>query len=180
MVSSNTNMSFTGTDFGPGLLHQGQLYWDNLMGTRRVNSAQRARGVKDEVKHMLCIPWFNGETSWGHWSLLVWSKITHGKVAFYHIDSLNRFNKNASYALSNTPLYSQVRDSWHNVRTVQHTEQECGMRLCLAASMIAQYRGTIPKQVKSCMEIENLATFAREYIVNILTAKKWTGIDNQN
>jgi hypothetical protein len=50
------------------------------------------------------------------------------------------------------------------------------MRLCLAASMIAQYRGTIPKRVKSCKEIENLTTFAREYIVNILTAKQWTGI----
>jgi hypothetical protein len=56
LVSSNTNMSFTGTDFGPGLLHQGQLYWDNLMRTRRVNSAQRARDVKDLVKHILCIP----------------------------------------------------------------------------------------------------------------------------
>jgi hypothetical protein len=30
LVSSNTNMSFMGTDFGPGLLHQGQLYWDRL------------------------------------------------------------------------------------------------------------------------------------------------------
>jgi hypothetical protein len=54
------------------------------------------------------------------------------------------------------------------------------MRLCLAASMIAQYKGTIPKRVKSCTEIENLAIFAREYVVNILTAKQWTGIDNQN
>jgi hypothetical protein len=56
LVSSNTNMSLTGTDFGPGLLHQGQLYWDNLMVTRRVNSAQRARDVKDAVKHILYIP----------------------------------------------------------------------------------------------------------------------------
>jgi hypothetical protein len=47
LVSTNTNMSFTGTYLGPGLLHQGQLYWDNLMGARRVNSAQRARDVKD-------------------------------------------------------------------------------------------------------------------------------------
>jgi hypothetical protein len=54
------------------------------------------------------------------------------------------------------------------------------MRLFLADSMIAQYRGTIPKRVKSCMEIENLATFACKYVVNILTAKQWTGIDNQN
>jgi hypothetical protein len=65
LVSSNTNMSFTGTDFGPGLLHQGQLYWDNLMGKRRVNSAQRARDVKDLVKHILYIPWFTGVTTGG-------------------------------------------------------------------------------------------------------------------
>jgi hypothetical protein len=104
LVSSNTNMSFTGTDFGPGLLHQGQLYWYNLMGTMRVNSAQRARDVKDLVKHILCIPWSTGEKTGGHWSLMVRSKSTHGKVAFYHMDSLNRFNNNASYAISNTPL----------------------------------------------------------------------------
>jgi hypothetical protein len=67
-VYSNTNMSFTGTNFGPGILHQGQLYWDNLMGTRRINSAQRARDEKDLVKHILCIPWFTGETTGGHWS----------------------------------------------------------------------------------------------------------------
>jgi hypothetical protein len=144
-VSSNTNMLFTGTNFGPGLMHQGQLYWDNLTGTRRVNSAQRARDVKDALKHILYIPWFTGETTGGHWSLIVRSKSTHGKDAFYHMDPLNCFNNSASYALSNTPLYSQNRDSWHNARTVRQTEQECGMRLCLAASMIAQYRGTIPK-----------------------------------
>jgi hypothetical protein len=54
LVSSNTNMSFTG-----------QLYWDNIMKTRRVNSAQRARDVKDLVKNILCIPWFTGETTGG-------------------------------------------------------------------------------------------------------------------
>jgi hypothetical protein len=95
------------------------------------------------------------------------------------MDSLNRFDDHAPYALSNTPLYSQNRDSWQNVRTVQQTEQECVMRLCLAASMIAQYRGSIPKRVKSCKEIDNLGKFAREYVVNILTANKWTGIEHQ-
>jgi hypothetical protein len=49
-----------------------------------------------------------------------------------------------------------------------------------SASMIAQYKGTTPKQVKSCTEIENLAICAREYVVNILAAKQWTRIDNQN
>jgi hypothetical protein len=65
LVSSNTNMPFTGTDFGSGLLHQGQLYCDNLMGARRVLSAQRARDVKDLVEQILCIPWFAGETTGG-------------------------------------------------------------------------------------------------------------------
>jgi hypothetical protein len=103
LVSTNIKMSFTGTYLGPGLLQQGQLYWDNLMGARCVNSAQRARDVKDLSKHVLCIPWFTGETTGGHWSLMVRSKSIHGKAAFYHMDSLNRFNNNASYALSNTP-----------------------------------------------------------------------------
>jgi hypothetical protein len=53
------------------------------------------------------------------------------------------------------------------------------MRLYLAASMIAQYRGTIPKRMEKYMDIDNLGTFAREYVVNILTAKKWTGIEHQ-
>jgi hypothetical protein len=118
LVSSNIKMSFMGTDFGPGLLHQGQLYWDDLMGTKRVNSAQRARDVKDVAKRILYIPWFTGEKTGGHWSLIVWSKSTHGKVAFYHMESLKRFDNSASYALSNTSLYSHNRYSWHNVRTV--------------------------------------------------------------
>jgi hypothetical protein len=118
LVSSNTNMPFMGTDFGPGILYQVKLYWDNLMGTKRVNSAQRAMDVKDVVKHILYIPWFTGKTTGEHRSLIVRSKSTPGKVAFYHMDSLNRFENSASYALSNTPLYSQNRDLWHNVRRV--------------------------------------------------------------
>jgi hypothetical protein len=35
-------------------------YWDNIMGTRRVNSVQRARDVKYGLKHILYIPWFTG------------------------------------------------------------------------------------------------------------------------
>jgi hypothetical protein len=95
------------------------------------------------------------------------------------MDSLNRFDSSAPYAHSNTPLYSQNRDSWHNVRTVRQTELECGVRLCLAASMITQYRGTISKRVKNHRDMDNLSTFAQEYVVNILTAKAWTGIEHQ-
>jgi hypothetical protein len=50
LVSSNTNMSFTGTYFVPGLLHRGQLYWNYLTGTKHSISAQTARDVKDVVK----------------------------------------------------------------------------------------------------------------------------------
>jgi hypothetical protein len=35
------------------------------MGTRCINSAQRARDVKDVVKHILYIPCFTGETTGG-------------------------------------------------------------------------------------------------------------------
>jgi hypothetical protein len=105
----------------------------------------------------------------GHWSLILRYK---NKVAFYHMDSLNRFDNSASYALSNTPLYSQDTDSWHNVRIGRQTELEYGMRLCLAASTIAQYRGSIPKRMKNDGDIDNLSTFAREYVVNIIRAKK--------
>jgi hypothetical protein len=146
------------------------------MGTKRVNSDQRAMYVKDVAKHILYIPWFTGRTNRGHWSL---SKSTHGKVAFYHMDSLNFFDNSASYALLNMPLYSHNIDSLHNVRTVRQTELECGMILCLAASMIAQYRVTIPKRVKRCKD-NNLTAFAREYVMNILTANKWMVIEHQN
>jgi hypothetical protein len=50
------------------------------------------------------------------------------------------------------------------------------MRICLAASMIAQYKGTIPNRVKKYRDIDDLGNFAREYVVNILTTKKWSEI----
>jgi hypothetical protein len=145
LVNLNRNMSFMVTDFGPILQHEGQLYWDYIMGTEHLNYAQKAKGMKDTVKHILYIPLFTGETTRGHWSLIVRHINTHGKVALYHMDSLSRFDDHAPYTLSNTALYSQNRDSWQNARTVRQTEHEYGMILCLAATMIAQYRGTIPK-----------------------------------
>jgi hypothetical protein len=39
LVSSNINMSFMATYFGPSLQHQGQLCWDYLTGTTNVNYA---------------------------------------------------------------------------------------------------------------------------------------------
>jgi hypothetical protein len=53
------------------------------------------------------------------------------------------------------------------------------MRFCLAASMIDQYRGTMPKRMKNYRDIDNLSTLSQENVVNILTAKKWTGIEHQ-
>jgi hypothetical protein len=55
MVSSNRNISFMGTFFGPRLRHQGQLYLDYVMGTEHVNYAQKAKGMKDIAKHIYCI-----------------------------------------------------------------------------------------------------------------------------
>jgi hypothetical protein len=66
LVSLNTNISFMGTKFGPGLLHHGHLYWDNIMGTKRVNTAKKARDAKEIAKHILYIMWFTGETTGGH------------------------------------------------------------------------------------------------------------------
>ena len=176
LVASNPNTSFMGTDFGPRLQDQGQLYWEHLVKTKHGNYVQRAMAVMDIPKHIMYIPWFTGETTGGHWSLIVRTRSTRGNVTFHHIDSLNRFDSNDKYALSNTPMYSQNRDSWHNVRTSRQTEMECGMRLCLAATMIAQFKGTIQKRVKNCMEVENLGAYAREYVVKVLTSKTWLGI----
>jgi hypothetical protein len=75
------------------------------MGKMSVNSAKKARGVKDIVKYIFYFPWFTGETTRGHWSLIVRSNNTHGRVAFYHMDSLNRLGNSASYARLNTPFY---------------------------------------------------------------------------
>jgi hypothetical protein len=88
------------------------------------------------------------------------------------MDSLNNFNNSAPYAISNTMMYSQSRDSWHNMRTVCHTALEYGMIICLAATMIAKYRVTMPERVKSFREIDNISIFAREYVVNVFTANK--------
>jgi hypothetical protein len=41
------------------------------MGTKRVNNAQKAKDVKDIAKHILYSPWFTGNTTRGHWSLIV-------------------------------------------------------------------------------------------------------------
>jgi hypothetical protein len=59
------------------------------MGTEHSNYAKKVKGMKDIAKHILYILLCTGETIRGHWSLVVWHRHTHGKVAFYHMDSLN-------------------------------------------------------------------------------------------
>jgi hypothetical protein len=54
LVSSNKNMTFIGINFGPGLLHQGHLYWDNFMGTKHILSAQKARDGR-MYRNIYCI-----------------------------------------------------------------------------------------------------------------------------
>jgi hypothetical protein len=85
LVSSNTNMSFVRTYFGPGLWHQGQLYWDNIMGMKN-SKGNGCEGYGEA--HILYIPWFTGATTGGHWSLIVRYKNTHGKVALTHLTAL--------------------------------------------------------------------------------------------
>jgi hypothetical protein len=38
--------------------------------------------------------------------------------------------------------------------------------------------GKIPDRVKRCREIDNVSKFTRDYFVNILTVKKWPGIEH--
>jgi hypothetical protein len=100
----------------------------------------------------------------------------HGKVFLYHFDSLYNFDNAESHALSYTPLYIQGIDSWQNVKTPMQTEVECGMRVCLAAALIAKCGGSIPGRVKKCKGIENLNEFTRHHVVQSLMAKSLTPI----
>jgi hypothetical protein len=94
------------------------------------------------------IPWFSGNTTVVHWTLIVRHRNRHSKVFLYHFDALNNFDSVESHALSYTPLYIQGIDSWQNVKTPMQTEVEYGMRVCLAAALIAKCGGSIPSRVK--------------------------------
>jgi hypothetical protein len=124
----------------------------------------------------MCIPLFSGNTTAGHWTLIVRHMNRHGKVFLYHFDSLNNFDNVESHALSYILLYIQGIDSWQNVKTPMQTEVECDMRVCLAAALIAKCGGSIPSRVKKCKGIENLNEFTRQHVVQSLTAKSLTPI----
>jgi hypothetical protein len=81
-----------------------------------------------------------------------------------------------SHAQSYTAIYIQGVDSWKNVKTPMQTEVECGMRVCLAAALIAKCGGYIPSRVKKCKGIENLNEFTRQHVVQSLTATSLTPI----
>jgi hypothetical protein len=126
------------------------------------------------------IPWFSGNTTAGHWTLIVRHRNRNGKVFLYYFDSLNNFDNVESHALSYTPLYIQGLDSWQNVKTPMQTEVEYGIRVCLAAALIAKCGGYIPSRVKKCKGIDNLNEFTRQHVVQSLTAKSLTPIPPMN
>jgi hypothetical protein len=93
-------------------------------------------------------------------------------VCFYYFNSLNRFDDRAPYSLPNTPLYTLQTDSWKNIRAIRQTELDCGMQVCMAASLIAQHKGTFQSSINKCKDIINMSNFSSQYVVNILTTKQ--------
>jgi hypothetical protein len=73
----------------------------------------------------------------------------NNNMCFYHFDSLNNFENRAPYNLLNTRIYTPYTASWQNIKNIQQTELEHGMRVCLAASLIAQHTGTLQSSIKN-------------------------------
>ena len=130
--------------------------------------------MKDTPNSIILIPWFSWKTNRGHWSLVIRLNSTKGIVTFYHFDSMNHQTEIPKCALSKTPLYNESTHKWQNIRTETQTELECGMRVCLAASMICQYQGSIQKRVTMCKVIPNLSQFARQHVVETLSSSTRT------
>jgi hypothetical protein len=169
-------MSYIQTHIPPELCHHGISHWDSLLEADNPNSAKNAEQLQHINSNIMFIPWFSGNTTAGHWTLIVRHRNRHGKVFLYHFDSLNNFDNVEFHALSYTPLYIQGIDSWQNVKTPMQTEVECGMRVCLAAACIAKCGGSIPSRVKKCKGNENLNEFTRQHVVQSLTEKSLTPI----
>jgi hypothetical protein len=176
VIEGKNNMSYIQTHIPSELCHHGILYWDSLLEADNPNSAKSAEQLQHINSHIMFIPWFSGNTTAGHWTLIVRHRNRHSKVFLYHFDSLNNFNNVESHALSYTPLYIQGIDSWQNVKTPMQTEVEYGMRVCLAAALIAKCGGSISSRVKKYKGIENLNEFTRQHVVQSLTAKSLTPI----
>jgi hypothetical protein len=148
VIVEKDNMSYIKTHIPPELCHHGILYWDSLLKADNPNSAKSAKQLQHINSHIMFIPWFLGNTTAGHWTLIVRHRNRNGKAFLYHFGSLNNFDNVESHALSYTPLYIQGVDSWQNVKAPMQTEVECGIRVCLEAALIAKYGGSIPSRVK--------------------------------
>jgi hypothetical protein len=148
-------------------------YWDEQIATRISNSPQRAVALLQKEDYIMIIPRFTRHTWEGHWSMVAPHLNINNKVCFYHFDSLNRFDDMAPHSLSNTPLYTPQTDTWKNVQTMRQTELESGMRVCMAASVIAEDTGTFQIPVKKCKDTINLNNFSRRYVANIVTTNQW-------
>jgi hypothetical protein len=176
VIEGKDNMSDIQTHIPPELCHHVILYWDSLLEADNPNSEKSAEQLHHINSHVKCFPWLSGNTTAGHWTLIVRHRNQHGKVFLYHFDSLNNFDNVESRAHSYTPLYIQGIDSWQNVKTPMQTEVECGMWMCLAAALISKCGGSIPSRVNKCKGIENLNEFTRQHVVQSLMAKSLTPI----
>jgi hypothetical protein len=129
VIEGKDNTSCIQTHIPPSLCHHGILYWDSLLEADNPNSAKSAEQLQHINSHIMFIPWFSGNNTAGHWNLIVRHRNRHGKVFFYHFDSIHNFDNVESHALAYTPLYIQGIDSWQNVKTPMQTEVEYGMRV---------------------------------------------------
>jgi hypothetical protein len=111
VIEGKDNMSYIQTHIPPELCHHGILYWDSLLEADNPNSAKSAKQLQHINSHTMFIPWFSGNTTAGHWTLIVRHRNGNGKIFLYHFDSLNNFDNVESHALSYTPLYIQGVDS---------------------------------------------------------------------
>jgi hypothetical protein len=82
-------MSNIQTHIPPELCHHGSLYWGSLLEADNPNSAKSAEQLQHINIHIMFIPWFSGNTTASHWTLIVRHRNRHGKVFLYHFDSLN-------------------------------------------------------------------------------------------
>jgi hypothetical protein len=112
LVFSNTNMSFMGTDFGPGLLDHGQLYFENIMEMKRVNQCSNGK-VRNRYSKAHII-----------YSVIYWGNNRGTLIINITVQKLTWQSCSLAYGLIETLqqqciIYTMSRDSWHNVRMVR-------------------------------------------------------------
>jgi hypothetical protein len=107
VIEGKNNMSYIQRHIPPDFCHHGILYWDSLLEADNPNSAKSAEQLHHINNHIMLIPWFSGNTTAGHWTLIVRHRNRNGKLLLYHFDSFNNFNNVEYHALLYTPLYIQ-------------------------------------------------------------------------